>query len=186
MGGDNSFIFAENTPEQVLTVDLGRSVDLCRVGTSHSSDRWLCYLEISTSLKSDGPHISWGIYHADMRSCGTKYFDRPATSARFIKFVCKSGHYYGAGARLGPVFAWGDNGAWSQHRNPTFPVTAQAARALVHQTMIQTGKSVGSLSPDLWDIIFSFTRRSDWPQKSRAAEEYLSLIQKLADLDVTA
>jgi len=109
LGGDNSFIFKERDGNQTLTVDLGRPAVLVRVGTMCYGDRWLNQLEIATSVQKEEPqewHI-WGERRSGMQSGGEFHFDSTPIKARFIRFRCSSGHYHGAGARLGPVFAYG-------------------------------------------------------------------------------
>lgn len=109
LGGDTSFIFKERDADQTLVVDLGQPTFLVRVGTMSYKDRWLDRLEIDTSSQEAAPSewTSWGRAGCSHNG-GPVHLDTEAPiSARFVRFRCSSGHYYGAGARLGPVFAYG-------------------------------------------------------------------------------
>mmetsp|Transcript_112416 Transcript_112416/g.350324 ORF Transcript_112416/g.350324 Transcript_112416/m.350324 type:complete len:338 (+) Transcript_112416:60-1073(+) len=109
VGGDNSFIFRERDPDQTLTVDLGQAATLVRVGTMCYRDRWLDRLEIDTSTQEVEPREwhAWGRLQRGVPENGVVHFDAAPTEARLVRFRCSSGHYHGAGARLGPVFAYG-------------------------------------------------------------------------------
>lgn len=107
VGGDNSFIFAENQPKQVLTVDLGKDCMVARIGAMCYGDRWLCSFKVRTHTGSADESLEWGSDEEYRRHGGVVYFDREPTLVRTIIMECKSGHYHGAGARLGPVFAYG-------------------------------------------------------------------------------
>jgi len=109
VGGDNSFIFRENQRDQTMLVDLGQICNLVRVGSMCYGDRWLNFFEVHTRPTNDGSDEwqSWGSDRTRRRSGGVVYFDREPTAAQFIRFKCSSGHYHGAGARLGPIFAYG-------------------------------------------------------------------------------
>mmetsp|Transcript_116187 Transcript_116187/g.339840 ORF Transcript_116187/g.339840 Transcript_116187/m.339840 type:complete len:296 (-) Transcript_116187:108-995(-) len=107
VGGDNSFIFKENQPNQLLTIDLGKERTLVRIGSMCYGDRWLNRFCVCTQADGKDDQIEWGDDTTMRSEGGVAFFDREPTPVRIIHMTCKSGHYYGAGARIGPVFAYG-------------------------------------------------------------------------------
>jgi hypothetical protein len=116
VGGDNSFIFRERQSSQTLTVTLSGPCMLVRIGSMCYNDRWLNYFEVSSQAAQGGDWVDWGCTRPRRKSSEPLFFDREEpTEVRTIRFKVSSGHYYGAGARLGPVFAYG----WEAGQDPT-------------------------------------------------------------------
>jgi len=195
---DCSFIFSENDPAQWLVLDLGATYSLTRVGATGYADRWLdsltvvtalsCQLSEGTSYPEDGVFVGaktgdlpklegnvtkWGEFarrpYGRRPTSKPHFFDsEDPVDARFILFRVSSGHYYGAGARLGPLFAWGSPGWWSPETHASFPPAFQDVSTLiqlVRQARVPSGEEehpMARLPPHLWRKIFGHFRRSDW------------------------
>lgn len=113
VGGDNSFIFKENEAgDPTMVIDFGCTVDLLRLGSMCYGDRFINKLRISTSIGEGETEewTLWGESKESKRNGGVIFFDRALTSVRRVKIIARSGHYGGAGARIGPIFAWGFEG----------------------------------------------------------------------------
>lgn len=107
MDGDNSFIFAENQQRQELTIDLGKDCVLVRIGTMCYGDRFLNRFAVRTWVDNEEEAVEWGDDRTSRSKPGVAFFDKEPTLVRKICMRCASGHYHGAGARVGPVFAYG-------------------------------------------------------------------------------
>lgn len=95
--------------------------------------------------------------------------------ARYVLFRVASGHYYGAGARLGPLCVWGSPGWWSPETHASFPPAFHDVAALIQlvsRAPVPPGEEeqgFAKLPRHLLRHIFSFLRRSDWPYPASGA-----------------
>lgn len=196
---DNTFIFSENQRRQVLIIDLGKAVSLSRLGIGHSSDRWIDRLSVSTACSwPDFPSLDFfgqsseegntsGLvcwtspdplrpsHYAEWMSDDQLFFDSPRgdpVSARFLRIETRSGHYYGAGARILSVFAYGErNGHWTPENSHLYPQNAVTIQNMIRMLRATAGSGniackgshlFSSLPLSLWVKILSYTSFRDW------------------------
>mmetsp|Transcript_63777 Transcript_63777/g.152095 ORF Transcript_63777/g.152095 Transcript_63777/m.152095 type:complete len:289 (+) Transcript_63777:134-1000(+) len=182
--GDSSFIFKDLTDQpnrsRWMLLDLGAVVSLTRIGTAAYTDRWIntIRIETGTSVSStevspaghpilEGERAVWGDTRVSSALNNTLSFDRDYTDARFVLFIVSSAHFYGAGARMGPIFAYGKVRFWSPETHHTFPRSFKAfARAvqMLCRRDAERGGLVGQLQVGVWEHIFSYLARSDLPR----------------------
>merc|ERR1712194_352803 len=89
-------------------MDFGKNVCLVRVGSMVSRDRWVNFMDVSSSTDIDPSTADWQLWGRDNtshRAGGTVFFDREPTTVRLLRFRATSGHVNGA--RIGPLFAYG-------------------------------------------------------------------------------
>eukprot|EP00951_Prasinocladus_malaysianus_P003978 scaffold28190_cov40-Prasinocladus_malaysianus.AAC.2 len=197
IGGDSTFIFQERTRTQWMLVDLGGLYSLTRIGVSHYCDRWLDRISVYTGTAvqpadrsgeirygthNDGaelPNLSrnmktWVAAITSLPRDGSIHFDRSPTEARFVLLVVSSGHYYGAGARLGPVFVYGRELWWSFETHHSFPMAFHDVMALIQLVRKSprdpdTGKEhpFATLPIPLWRKILSNLKSNDWKEAEK-------------------
>jgi len=150
-------------------------------GTSYPDEGCFVAASPGECPQLEGNMVHWGCWHPadDMHYSTARRlavtrpfcFDAPdgrLVDARYVLFRVASGHYYGAGARLGPLFVWGSPGWWTPETHAAFPPIFHEVLLLIQlvsRAPVPTGDEehgFAKLPRHVLRHILSFLRISDW------------------------